>query len=186
MKKIFLLALTGATLFQVNAQNAPGTTNVKVMTVAEVNALNGTANPTINGKPYSQFKAEQDALKQQSPAAKMISQHYISPMGATENYVKPAEATKPAGARDLKETAVAPASNLTVKKDAQTEKPAATSVNTTVHSGPGTYADASRNAQRPAVTQDPSDKQSPSNNTVVPEKPRTEGLNGTPLPAKQQ
>ena len=42
----------------------------KKMTIAEANALNGAAQPTINGKPYSQYKAEQDALKNKQQAVK--------------------------------------------------------------------------------------------------------------------
>jgi hypothetical protein len=42
--------------------------------VEEANRLNGTVEPTINGKPYSQYKAEQDALKQ-----KMQKSNYVVP-----------------------------------------------------------------------------------------------------------
>jgi len=37
---------------------------VRIMSTEEANQLNGTANPTINGIPYSQYKAEQELLKQ--------------------------------------------------------------------------------------------------------------------------
>jgi len=37
---------------------------VRIMSPEEANQLNGTANPTINGIPYSQYKAEQELLKQ--------------------------------------------------------------------------------------------------------------------------
>lgn len=37
--------------------------NTKVMSIEEAKKLNGWSEPTINGKPYSQYKAEQDALK---------------------------------------------------------------------------------------------------------------------------
>ena len=57
--------------------SAPG----KVYTFEEANRLNGTAQPTINGKPYSQYKAEQEALKRQASALNQAG--YVSPMSAT-------------------------------------------------------------------------------------------------------
>lgn len=41
----------------------PLDSNTRVMSIEEAKKLNGWAEPTINGKPYSQYKAEQDALK---------------------------------------------------------------------------------------------------------------------------
>ena len=38
----------------------------KQLSVQEANKMNGTASPTINGIPYSQYKAQQGALKQGS------------------------------------------------------------------------------------------------------------------------
>ncbi|MBK8494606.1 MAG: hypothetical protein IPL50_05925 [Chitinophagaceae bacterium] len=43
-----------------------GGEKVKVMSTQEANTLNGVAQPTINGIPYSQYKAQQDALKQKA------------------------------------------------------------------------------------------------------------------------
>jgi hypothetical protein len=56
----------------------------KVMTAEEANKLNGTPQTTINGKPYSQYKAEQEALKQKSAFA--TNQKYGSVLGATTNW----------------------------------------------------------------------------------------------------
>jgi len=65
MKKyIFLLLLSGVMALSIHAQDATGApAGYKVMTTAEANHLNGTVEPMINGKPYSQFKAEQAAKK---------------------------------------------------------------------------------------------------------------------------
>ena len=41
----------------------PSDSNSKVMTIEEAKKLNGWSEPTINGIPYSQYKAEQEALK---------------------------------------------------------------------------------------------------------------------------
>lgn len=69
MKRIFGIVLVWAFSSQINAQTSPDPAgSSKVLTVAEANALNGTAMPTINGKPYSQYKAEQEALKRQKQA----------------------------------------------------------------------------------------------------------------------
>ena len=75
MKKIsvlIVLCFIANLIFAQTGQPAAVGDNYKKMTIAEANALNGTAQPTINGKPYSQYKAEQDALKlqkQQQPSA---------------------------------------------------------------------------------------------------------------------
>lgn len=72
MKKIILTGIISFcimnTAFSQNASGAPAGT--KIMTVAEANGLNGVVQPTINGIPYSQYKAQQNALKnQQAPQA---------------------------------------------------------------------------------------------------------------------
>jgi hypothetical protein len=77
MKKIlFFITMISAGL-TVSAQlTSSAAANMKTMTIEEANRLNGTAQPTINGKPYSQYKAEQDALKQKNatPAAAPANQ----------------------------------------------------------------------------------------------------------------
>jgi hypothetical protein len=67
MKKVtlFLIALIAASVTGF-AQTTIG--NAKVLSVEEANKLNGVAQPTINGKPYSQYKAEQEQLKKQEAA----------------------------------------------------------------------------------------------------------------------
>jgi hypothetical protein len=69
MKIIFAFLFVGVLTLQVNSQNSPDAlVGTKQMNVAEANKLNGIAQPTINGKPYSQYKAEQDALKKEREA----------------------------------------------------------------------------------------------------------------------
>ena len=62
MKKIILFIVVASFGDFVSAQETP----TKHLSIAESNKLNGTPKePTINGKPYSQYKAEQEALKKQ-------------------------------------------------------------------------------------------------------------------------
>jgi len=68
MKKIIITSIAVlVSAMIVQAQTSPGTPAMRTMTAEEANRANGTAQPTINGKPYSQYKAEQDALKQKQP-----------------------------------------------------------------------------------------------------------------------
>lgn len=69
MKKILLILIVflNACLVQAQQGQTFGAT-AKVLSVDEVNKLNGTPQTTINGKPYSQYKAEQAALQQQQAA----------------------------------------------------------------------------------------------------------------------
>lgn len=88
MKKIisaiFLMGLTGL----LTAQEAP----TKQLSISEANRLNGTPKePTINGKPYSQYKAEQEALKQQR-AVKTKQTLAANPTGLT---IMPVTGTAP-------------------------------------------------------------------------------------------
>ncbi|HUR65182.1 MAG TPA: hypothetical protein VMZ03_02425 [Chitinophagaceae bacterium] len=73
MKKIIaVVSLVG--LAGISAAQEPPT---KQLSIQQANQLNGTPKePTINGKPYSQYKAEQEALKNQQaakPAAHMAN-----------------------------------------------------------------------------------------------------------------
>jgi hypothetical protein len=70
MKKLFFLIVGCSCAVLLNAQNNAANSTIKKMTVEEANRLNGSVEPTINGKPYSQYKAEQDALKRQPAAPK--------------------------------------------------------------------------------------------------------------------
>lgn len=94
MKKIILVlgATVMATIGCYAQSSAPA--NAKVLSFEEANRLNGKAEPTINGKPYSQYKAEQDALKRKTPAA---------------------TATIPAGIVTLNSSSLPAAANSTVK-----------------------------------------------------------------------
>lgn len=70
MKKIIFLSILIASGFFANAQfAAPPAPNSKKMTVEEANKLNGAVQPTINGVPYSQYKAQQEALKNKQQVA---------------------------------------------------------------------------------------------------------------------
>lgn len=66
MKKFFLSLIIGllvnATLYSQTASPEPA---ANVMSIEQAKALSGHKEPMINGKPYSQYKAEQEALKQQ-------------------------------------------------------------------------------------------------------------------------
>ncbi|MBK7289831.1 MAG: hypothetical protein KBF82_03800 [Chitinophagaceae bacterium] len=53
MKKIFLSALVLLLIMAANAQNSRSTTDVKA-----------SSDPLVNGIPYSQYKAQQEVLKQ--------------------------------------------------------------------------------------------------------------------------
>ena len=62
MKKILIISLLTGVIYTANAQNY--NTASKTLSIEEANKLNGIANPTINVIPYSQYKAQQEALKQ--------------------------------------------------------------------------------------------------------------------------
>lgn len=71
MKKIILINfIVLISCFTVTAQQSftpiplSSGEKLKVLTTEEANRLNGTARPTINGIPYSQYKTQQEALKQ--------------------------------------------------------------------------------------------------------------------------
>lgn len=72
------------------SQSSLGTSG-KTMTVEEANKLNGVAQPTINGKPYSQYKAEQDALKQQQNKKKTVVSSDIKTVNAADGKSVPAK-----------------------------------------------------------------------------------------------
>lgn len=130
MKKILYLTIlsmsTSVCMSQSLTSSVPN--DAKKMTIAEANALNGTAIPTINGKPYSQYKAEQDALKNKQEAVKTNS---ISPgsvtLGGTEN-LKPIDAPQKAAITkaspvDAKPVDAKGGTSLEVKPVAENIKP---------------------------------------------------------------
>ena len=105
---------------QLAAQNAPGAPT-KSMTVAEARQLNGVAEPTINGKPYSQYKAEQDALKKQNTAPQQLNN--VSNTGlASAPASAPAKTTAPAPNRKPENGVAAPAVEASVVKAETPEK----------------------------------------------------------------
>lgn len=69
MKKILIAALL---LVIVNTVHAQTTNSSSALSDKEKAALSSQiGNPLVNGKPYSQYKAEQDALKQQQQTNKV-------------------------------------------------------------------------------------------------------------------
>jgi hypothetical protein len=77
MKVFLAILILSGTASVAAAQNkplpSPSGTPIKVMTAAEADALNGTSDPVINGIPYSEYKAQQEAL-QAKPAAQTSQQ----------------------------------------------------------------------------------------------------------------
>jgi len=106
MNKIVSIAIFCMFTFGANAQQlksqVPAT--AKKMTTAEANALNGKAEPTINGMPYSQYKAQQDALKQKQ---------------TSENKTVTARATLPVVSKEQPAAAVVVADKKTAPADKQ-------------------------------------------------------------------
>jgi hypothetical protein len=82
MKKISLLILSITVGLFASAQFAQTpSASAKKMTAEEANKLNGVAQPTINGKPYSQYKAEQEALKaKQQPQTNALPSSTVAPV----------------------------------------------------------------------------------------------------------
>lgn len=62
MKKILIVSIAALVSSSLFAQSVVPA-NAKKISIAEAKALQGNTEPTINGKPYSQYKAQQDALK---------------------------------------------------------------------------------------------------------------------------
>ena len=69
MKKIIGILLMSFISYNLSAQNSSPSAAAKAASTEESKKYNGNAETLINGKPYSQYKAEQDALKQQKEAA---------------------------------------------------------------------------------------------------------------------
>ena len=63
MKKIIGILVVSLVTNQLIAQTAGPSAGAKVLSIAESKKVNGNAETTINGMPYSQYKAQQDALK---------------------------------------------------------------------------------------------------------------------------
>ena len=66
----------------------------KTMSFAESNSLNGSVEPIINGIPYSQYKAQQNALKKQQAAQQqVVPQPQLSTVAVAD--LKTSEAAAP-------------------------------------------------------------------------------------------
>ena len=131
-KKLLICAAFVVVCMTAQSQNAlkAGPANQpKRLTTAEANALNGTANPTINGRPYSEYKAEQDAIKQQQSQQQTskVDLNMTASAVKTSDGINQPVSTKPAPAKtesDLKaqpvENKVVPSSVTTVQESNKT------------------------------------------------------------------
>lgn len=114
MKRILFLAFGFFSFLIGNGQNANSNSSKTVTN-------SGFVEPTINGKPYSQYKAEQDALKSKQVivvANKSNSADPTSSNAKGPDFNKPVQ-QKPAVQRkqdDLLKPVVAPADVVTTKK----------------------------------------------------------------------
>ena len=63
MKKIIVIMIVSLVSNQLIAQTSAPTTGAKMLSTAESKKQNTNIETTINGIPYSQYKAQQDALK---------------------------------------------------------------------------------------------------------------------------
>lgn len=117
MKKIILMALclSLASLIKVKAQTYDGEGLRQIKS--------GIAEPTINGIPYSQYKAQQDALKNQKTAANKVQAPGIATINAGE--ARPAQVTPQSDPPKFENDgySVAPAPEL-VKQEVKEIKPA--------------------------------------------------------------
>lgn len=92
MKNYFLtIAALFVSFLSVTAQNSASDV-VNKMSIADANALNGVAKPTINGIPYSQYKIQQDALKRQREAQATAQNQDIVTANAADAKPAPAKA----------------------------------------------------------------------------------------------
>ena len=128
MKKIIIAVLVIFIAQNITAQStAPA--DAKQMTIAEAKSLQGNVEPTINGIPYSQYKAQQDALKQQNTKQQTASNlpKGLIPIngGSTE---KPAAAATQKTV-DVKGTSFEPVKPVEKKAPAKNEKAEPSSVN---------------------------------------------------------
>jgi hypothetical protein len=110
MKKIITASLFICACYTVNAQDYIKAT--KILTVQEANQLNGIAQPTIKGIPYSQYKAQMLAAKQTQHVV-MQNANTIEYTGSISN-----EAIKPGFNNNL-----IPASKPIITENSATTKP---------------------------------------------------------------
>jgi hypothetical protein len=165
-KSIILICSFVLAVFTAHAQDNPLIQGAKVkqLTPAEANALNGSKEPTVNGKPYSQHKAEQDALKrQQQNQAKPVlpaGLSIASNTGVVEQAVpKPAESKAYEGYKQPETKKVEAA---VVKADT---KPAPEAFKSPTQEQWGAMTE--RPVQTAVASADPSAKQSKANMTAV-------------------
>lgn len=79
MKKTLLIIISLITVMVSYSQSA------KTNSSSSDYKTTGVVDPTINGKPYSQYKAEQDALKQQQAAKLIAQQKKVVPVDVENN-----------------------------------------------------------------------------------------------------
>ncbi|MBK8606163.1 MAG: hypothetical protein IPN82_04855 [Chitinophagaceae bacterium] len=91
-KTILIIAVIMVSAISISAQDSNPNANRNTQTM-------------INGKPYSQYKAEQDALKQKNAAKAVAPQTAKANNSMNDGYVPPAKTTEPVVTK--KEAAVA-------------------------------------------------------------------------------
>lgn len=79
MKKILItiVAVLSCNLLFAQQSKAKSLEPEKTMSASETNQLNGKAEPTINGKPYSQWVIEQKVILKQKEISSMAAQRQI-------------------------------------------------------------------------------------------------------------
>ena len=112
MKKIIISILLIGVAAYVNAQNQSLLGSAKIITVEEANKTSGAPQTTINGIPYSQYKAQQEALKQANLQAEQKMQ--LQQQQQTQNMFSAVSAD------DIQKSAAKPAE---VKPTAPAAKP---------------------------------------------------------------
>lgn len=112
MKKIFLSAFALLSIIAANAQNERSAAGAKV-----------TADPLVNGIPYSQYKAQQEALQQkaQQPVANNIANAPKGLTAITGSGEKPVVAT-PQKTVNVKGTSFEPLKPADTKVPAKKEE----------------------------------------------------------------
>ena len=112
MKKILLICVLFAVTAAIYAQEAKSKSiePTKIMSVQETNQVNGTAQPVMkNGKPYSQWVAEQEALNKHKEVKRVITKPMSDIVATNTGGIHPAPAKpQPAIPNNGSETIVTP------------------------------------------------------------------------------
>ena len=99
MKKIIGIMVISLLSNQLIAQTSAPTSGAKMLSTAESKKQNSNTETTINGIPYSQYKAQQDALKQKQASenkAPVTSSRLVSTTATKDDIVPAANQKQPA------------------------------------------------------------------------------------------